>query len=170
MDPDEHSDMMDQLEAQHNVSAGHMDKMDQALGTLKKVRAELDTLHGLGDAVSAEDIVKMGGGLVAAGLSPESVASLISEAPPSGDALVAWIAKQDQDVTQREQQAQAMQRQVQHHAGVNAARMLMGQAHAPQAQAQASTPTAQAPSSGGASAGGLGALAGGLGGGLNGGY
>ena len=101
------------------------DKLTSARSTLDKVRVEMDSLVKLGDSVTPEDVIKAAGGLVAAGLEPAAVASLLGDMPEGGQALQAWVAQHDQDVQQREAQLNQVHRAVRHQMGATAMRTLM---------------------------------------------
>jgi hypothetical protein len=137
------------------VSAAY-DKLKAGQQMLDKVRKGLDTLVKLGDTISQEDVIKVAGKLVAAGLTPEGMATLLSEMPEKSEMLQEWIAKHDQDVTQREQQLNQMTDQYRHQMGAMAMEQLVAQHPADQAQAAAQMPAPQAEGTAPSDAGAMG--------------
>lgn len=126
------------------------DKLRSAQGMLAKVRNGLDSLVTLGDTVTQDDVIKVAGKLVGAGLTPGGMASLLAEMPENPEQLMMWISQHDQDVTQREQQLNQMTDQFRHELGVQAMRKAMGAqppgsgAQTPQAQPSQPMPSAPA--------------------------
>ena len=140
--PAPHLAAMDQI---HSANKAQFEKIDSSRQTLLKVRAELDKLQKLGDSVTTEDVIKAGGGLVAAGLTPKAVAGLMATLPQGGgEALAGWVQQHEQMLDQQEQQNQQMHQMAAHQMGVSAIHALASHAHEAQA-AQAPTPPAAAP-------------------------
>lgn len=116
--------LLDQAHSQHSqLSAGYK-KLTEAKAMLDKVRLSMDSLVSLGDMVSHEDVVKEAGKLVAAGMDPTSMAGILADMPPEGEALAAWVQQHDQDIVQREQQLEQVQGLVRHELGTSAMKLL----------------------------------------------
>jgi len=134
-----HLQAMDQI---HSANKAQFDKLDSSKQTLERVRAQLDQLAKLGDSVTAEDIIKAGGGLVAAGLTPKAVAGLMATLPPGGgQALAGWVQQHEQMLEQQEQQNRQLHQLAAHQMGASAIHALASHAH----EAQGAKPQAQAP-------------------------
>jgi DNA-binding protein H-NS len=84
------------------------------------------------------------------------MATLLSEMPEKSEMLQEWIAKHDQDVTQREQQLNQMTDQYRHQMGAMAMEQLVAQHPADQAQAAAQMPAPQAEGTAPSDAGAMG--------------
>lgn len=102
------------LEQFHGQMAAHSAKLGEADQTLQKTRGELAKLASMGDAVTPEDVIKGAGALVAHGLSPIAMASLLADMPEGGVALQGWVQQHLQGLEQREQQLSQVQGQVRH--------------------------------------------------------
>lgn len=100
-------------------------KLMQAGETLSSVRVGLDKLSTLADTITQEDVIKEAGVLVAKGLTPTSVAGLLADMPENSEQLAQWVAKHDQDVTQREAQLEQVTNGIRHQLGVQAIHGLM---------------------------------------------
>jgi len=138
-----HLQALDQI---HSANKAQFDKLDSSKQTLERVRVQLDQLAKLGDSVTTEDIVKAGGGLVAAGLTPKAVAGLMATLPPGGgQALAGWVQQHEQMLEQQEQQNQQLHQLAAHQMGASAIHALASHAHEAQgAKAQAQAPQAKA--------------------------
>ena len=139
-----HLAALDQI---HSANKAQFEKVDSSRQTLLKVRAELDKLQKLGDSVTTEDVIKAGGGLVAAGLTPKAVAGLMATLPQGGgEALAGWVQQHEQMLDQQEQQNQQMHQLAAHQMGASAIHALASHAHEAQGpQAPKSMPPAAAP-------------------------
>lgn len=113
-----------------NVQASY-DKLKSGQAMLGKVRNGLDGLMKLGDTVSTEDVVKTAGNLVAAGLTPEGMATLLSEMPEKSEQLQEWIAQHDQDVNKRMADIDKMTDQYRHQLGVEGMQRLLANSGQP---------------------------------------
>lgn len=102
---------LDQFHGELSAQSG---KLGEAAKTLEKVRGVLGKLASQGDAVTAEDVIEGAGQLVAHGLSPMAMASLLADMPEGGQALQGWVQEHLQGLQQREQQLQQVQGQVRH--------------------------------------------------------
>lgn len=99
-------------------------KLQTAFQTLDAVRKGMDKLSALADTVTPEDVVREASILVAKGLTPTAVATLLSEMPETPEQLAQWVSQQDAQVTQREQQLAAVTRQMRQRLGTTALRGL----------------------------------------------
>lgn len=129
----------------HQQQSAFFSKLQTAKETLGAVRKEMDALLALGDTVTPSDVVKMGGGLVAAGLTPKAVAGLLADMPQGGEALQAWVKGHDQDVTSREQQLEQVMQQTQHQMGTSALSILSAHGQAMQGQMSMGASPAELP-------------------------
>lgn len=87
------------------------EQLKQAQQTLDVARAQMDKLAAKGDNVTIEDLVKVAGRLVARGLDPTAMASMLADAPQENNGLLAeWVKKQDVELTQREQHLKLVMR------------------------------------------------------------
>lgn len=144
-----HLAALDQI---HSANKQQFEKLDSSKQTLERVRAQIDQLAKLGDSVTTEDIIKAGGGLVAAGLTPKAVAGLMATLPQGGgEALAGWVQQHEQVLEQQEQQNKQMHQLAAHQMGVSAIHALASHAHeaqgaqAPQASMAKPMPAAAAP-------------------------
>lgn len=103
----------------------HYDKLSEADSKLKIARSGIDSLVKMGDTVSVEDVVKVAGKLVAKGLDPGAMASLLSEMPEKTELLVAWLEQHDKQLASREADLERVQLVVRHQLGVEGLRTLM---------------------------------------------
>lgn len=134
IDPRSQPDNLDHLEAS-------FDKLQSAQGMLSKVRNGLDSLVKLADTVTQDDVVKVAGKLVASGMTPEGMASLLSEMPEQPEQLMQWIAQHDQQVNQRIEETNKMADLFAHQMGVEGVKRLLSNGTGGAASPQ--EPTAQ---------------------------
>lgn len=137
--PSDHAGMMDHLGGQMAMANTQLDKLDKAHALLGATRAEMDTLAGMGDMVSQEDVIRGASKLVAAGLSAGAVAGMLADMPADGKALAGWVAQQDQQVKQREAQLAPARALAAHQVASAGLRTLIGHAVAPPAGETAPT-------------------------------
>ena len=95
-------------------------KLQVAEKTLGIARSGLAKLAELGDTVTPEDAMKEVGLLVAAGLSPVSVAGMLADMPQQGDLLAEWVKKQEMDVAKRGVQLGFIMTGLRHHLATGA--------------------------------------------------
>jgi len=137
-----HLAAMDQI---HSANKAQFEKVDSSRQTLLKVRAELDKLQKLGDSVTTEDVIKAGGGLVAAGLTPKAVAGLMATLPPGGgEALAGWVQQHEQMLDQQEQQNAQLHQLAGHQLAASALNSIASYAHEAKNRAPAASPAASA--------------------------
>lgn len=103
----------------------HYDKLGEAQAKLKVAREGMDALVAMGDSVGLPDVVKVAGRLVAEGLDPGAMASLLADAPEKTEFLVQWLQEQDKQIAQREEDVARTQLVVRHQMGVEGLRELM---------------------------------------------
>lgn len=123
--------MIPQLIAQHEALKAQYGKLAERRRLLDSVRTQFDSLRKLGDLVEPEDVIKAGGHLVAAGMSPRALATLMSDMPDSGPALVGWLGKHEVMAAQREEMLQPVLDSTRHQMGVAALRALVAHHLAP---------------------------------------
>lgn len=109
----------------------HYDKLQEAQEKLAEARSGLDSLVKMGDTVDVADVVKVAGRLVAKGLDPTSMVSLLSEMPDKPEMLVEWLHQHDQQLAQREEDLAKVSLVVRHQMGVEGLRALMAPGRAP---------------------------------------
>lgn len=144
------------LDLAHQQAKATTAKINQASTTLDSVRNELDKLVAMGDSITSDDVLEGMSKLVAGGVDPKQLLSMIagnpdSGVPPmpeSGEALAGWIGQQDQLIKTNEAQASKAQAIAQHQQGVAAMRLLaghaiMGRAPAPATAASPPNPLTQ---------------------------
>lgn len=108
----------DELEANYSKAMA----AEQMLGV---ARSQLDKLAALGANVSMDDLVKSGAKLVAGGLDPTAVASMLADAPSGSSELLAeWVTQQDLMLHQREAQLKLATRDLKYHMGIAGMHML----------------------------------------------
>ena len=128
------------MSALHDMTRARYDKLATAKSLLAKVRAELTPLAKMGDTVVQEDVINAAGKLVSHGLGAATVAGLLADMPPDGQALAAWVAQHMVGLQQREAQLAPVLTQTQHSLGVHAMQLLAANSMAG-AQASAEIPT-----------------------------
>lgn len=95
---------------------------DRILGVL---RGEMDKLALMQDTVTPEDVISAAGRVVGHGVPARELASLLAEMPSqAGQGLAAWVAQQDQALTQQEAHVAQMKEIAQHRMGVSAVRTM----------------------------------------------
>jgi hypothetical protein len=122
-----HEQLIAGMTAQHATARAKLDKIDETAAKQRAVREQLDHLMTLGDLVDERDLVRSASKIVAAGIEPMAVASLLADAPSGGEALQSWIAGQEQQFRQREAQLGAIQGMARHETGLAALRLLAAQ-------------------------------------------
>ena len=131
------------LSQAHDMARSRFLKTGQVMDRVDKIRTELTTLAKLGDTVTPEDVIKGAGKLVASGMDPMQMASLLADMPTNGGvALANWVAQHAQAMTQKEAQFGQVHAQARHESGVAALRLLAGHTHA---SLSGATPSQAAP-------------------------
>lgn len=102
-------------------------KLKEARGRMDVIQNVLGKLVELGTNVSPDDVVDSAGKIVAAGVSPEGMASMLAEMPEQPELLAAWLAEHKGVIDQKEKELDLVTRNVQHEMGVQALRGLLGQ-------------------------------------------
>lgn len=150
--PQKHLPMLDTL---HQQSQARYAKIDKADKTMQLVRSSLDKLTSMGDAVTQDDVLDHMADLVAKGIDPKQLTSLMAGnpqtgAPPmpfAGGPLSQWLQQQDQTLQQQEQQLAGHVALSRHDMGVAAMHALVGHhvevTHPPQGQPSAAPLTSE---------------------------
>ena len=125
------------LAAHHGSAKAKFDKLSEASALSGKVTKELADLVSLGDTVTQDDVVASAGKLVADGLNPLEVASLLADMPPGGEALQAWVASHAQAAAAQAQTLDVHHKIARHDMGMAALRELTGHAVIPGLQSPA---------------------------------
>lgn len=113
------------MEAQHDAARAKLQKVEEIASRQRSVREQLEHLTTLGDLVSEEDVVKSASKIVATGVPPMAVATLLSDMPTTGgEALASWIAGQEQQFAAKEQQLNQVLSTMRYETGLAALRML----------------------------------------------
>lgn len=120
-------DILQGLQGEHSQASAQYAKLQQQQKMQQLVRGQMDSLVGLGDTISQDDVIKASGRLVTGGMDAVAVAGLLAQMPPDGEALQAWVGKTDQVLQQRQQQLAPQLALARHQMGVSALHLL--QAH-----------------------------------------
>lgn len=113
------------MEAQHSAARAKLDKVEEIAQRQHAVREQLTHLITLGDLVNEEDVVKSASKIVATGVPPMAMATLLSEMPTTGgEALASWIAGQEQQFAAKEAQLNQVLTTMRYETGLAALRML----------------------------------------------
>ena len=118
--PGQGPNFVQQLQQAHDQSKAQMSSLQKKVSQMKAIRGEFDRLMSLGDTISPEDVIEAAGSLVGAGFGPDEIASMLSQAPlqGGGQALAQWVAQDEAQVKQSEQQLQAAMKQQTIHLGI----------------------------------------------------
>ena len=143
--------LIDHLEAQHGQARAQFDKIDQAAKQTGLLRAGLDKLSSMGEAVTGDDVIEEMGKLVSSGLAPEGLIALMagnpqSGSPPmpeSGGALASWLADHEQQLKGLEDQVGQAHAQTAHQLGTTATKVLLAHHLADQARGRVALKGAQ---------------------------
>jgi len=120
------SPIMDAFSTHLANTKARFDKTSEVSKNFATVRAGLDSLAKLGDAITSDDVIEEIGKLVAQGLSPEPLIAMMAgdpqngvpPMPESGQALAAWVQSHEQQFVQQEQQLAQVHSMAQHQLGV----------------------------------------------------
>lgn len=113
-----HGQLLDSLNDAHSQAVAQWDNMKAAGQQLGVMRQELDKLTSLGDMVTADDVLKASGRLVAAGQSASKIAGLLADMPQDGPSLQQWVAMHDEMIAEREAAVKQMSEQARHQVAV----------------------------------------------------
>lgn len=111
---------VDSVSKVHGVAQARLAKTTEASNLLGDIHSELSKLSDLGDTVTQDDIVKSAGKLVAAGIPPNTLASLLSDMPAEGPGLGVWVQDHLATITQRQAQLAPIHAIAGHDVGVAA--------------------------------------------------
>lgn len=129
--PQSHFPMLDAMHKQAQARYAQTDKADKMMGM---IRSGLDKLVSMGDAVTQDDVLDGMATLVAKGIDPKGLTSLMAGdpqtgAPPmpdGGPGLAAWLQQQDAVLTHQEAQLAPHVALTRHQMGVAAMHALVG--------------------------------------------
>lgn len=117
-------EMIQAMEQQHQQSRAQLSKLEEIAGRQRVVREQMNHLKTLGDLVSEDDVVASASKIVAAGVPPMSVATLLADMPSGAEALKEWIVGQEAQFAQKEAQMNQVMGMVRHNTGLAALRLL----------------------------------------------
>lgn len=118
-------DLARAMEQQHSAARAKLDKVEEIATRQRAVREQLEHLTTLGDLVNEEDVVKSASKIVATGVPPMAVATLLSDMPTTGgEALASWISGQEEQFAMKEQQLNQVLTTMRYETGLAALRML----------------------------------------------
>src|SRR5215469_4413875 len=127
--------MMEGMQKEHDQNQAQFEKMQQAKTSLTKIRETWDGLMKLGVMVDEDDVTKAGGHLVAAGLTPQTVAVMLSQMPPvGGSGLAEWIQSHDLELRAHEMQLEQQLEQARFQTSVSAMHLIQAHGHVQQRQ------------------------------------
>lgn len=112
---------------QHDAIRMKLDKLEEVQAKQRAVRIQLDHLTKLGDLITTDDVLSSASHIVAAGVDPMQMATLLTDMPEQPEALRQWVVQQDQQIQQKEQQLDQVLGMVRHETGLAALRMLAAQ-------------------------------------------
>lgn len=117
-------EMIAAMEQQHEQSRAQLSKLEEIAQRQRAVREQMNHLKTLGDLVSEDDVVNSASKIVAAGVPPMSVATLLADMPSGAEALKEWIVGQEAQFAQKEAQMNQIMGMVRHNTGLAALRLL----------------------------------------------
>lgn len=116
---------MQAIQADHDFAKAQFTQLSKARASMDKVRSALDGLSKLGDTVSPDDVIEASGKLVASGMDPVKIASLLADMPSNGgEALAAWVGQHAAGSMAKEKQIDQALAVARHELGVSALREL----------------------------------------------
>jgi len=101
-----------------DTSVAQFEDLQHRLGLLDMVKRSLGDLLDKGVALSSQDVTDAAGRLVAGGLKPEAMASLLSQMPDKPEALQQWVQHYAELTEQREEQLESAMTAARHQMGV----------------------------------------------------
>lgn len=117
-------EMIASMEQQHAQSRAQLNKLEEVAARQRAVREQMNHLKTLGDLVSEEDVVSAASKIVAAGVPPMEIATILADMPSGAEALKEWIVGQEAQFAQKEAQLGAMMGMIRHNTGLAALRLL----------------------------------------------
>jgi hypothetical protein len=115
----------DQIYGMAQQNKAQYDKIRTASQQVSHLRSGMDKLLQLGDMVTPEDVMNEAGSVVARGISPKDMATLLSGMPISGgQQLQQWLALHDTVLRQHEAQTKQALNLARHRMGVSAMQAL----------------------------------------------
>lgn len=120
--------LINTLEHQHGYFRAMYQNLSQTQSKLAMVGDSLAKLVKLGPAVTVDDVMEQARGLVAAGVEPKALASVLADMPPGqgGEPLAGWVIQHSQTVAQRAQALAPLLAQSRQELGASAIRLLAG--------------------------------------------
>ena len=123
----------DAFKAHLESTQAQYNKVSGASKSFATIRAGLDSIAKLGEAITSDDVVEEMGKLVGAGIAPEGLIAMIagdpaSGVPPmpeSGQALAAWVQALEQKFQAQEQQVKSAHSMAAHQLGATGAQGLL---------------------------------------------
>jgi len=117
-------EMIAAMEQQHLQSRAQLSKLEEIAGRQRVVREQMNHLKTLGDLISEDDVVNSASKIVAAGVPPMAIASLLADMPSGAEALKEWVVGQEAQFAQKEAQMNQVMGMVRHNTGLAALRLL----------------------------------------------
>jgi hypothetical protein len=117
---------MQALQKGHGQARAAFEQTSKAVAQMDHVRKGLEKLSDRGDMVTPEDVIGEASKLVAHGIDPMALASILADMPQEGggEALGGWITAHAVSAAQAEQQLMQARAVAQHELGVSAVHML----------------------------------------------
>lgn len=117
-------EMIQAMEQQHLQSRAQLSKLEEVAARQRVVREQMNHLKTLGDLISEDDVVSSASKIVAAGVPPMAMASLLADMPSGAEALKEWVVGQEAAFAQKEAQMNQVMGMVRHNTGLAALRLL----------------------------------------------
>jgi hypothetical protein len=148
---------MQALQKGHGQARAAFEQTSKAVAQMDHVRKGLEKLSDRGDMVTPEDVIGEASKLVAHGIDPMALATILADMPQEGggEALGGWVTAHAVSAAQAEQQLMQARAVAQHELGVSAVHMLT--AHDVHRAVTGSGPQPEASADGGNSLGASGA-------------
>jgi hypothetical protein len=117
---------MQALQKGHGQARAAFEQTSKAVTQMDHVRKGLERLSDRGDMVTPEDVIAEASKLVAHGIDPAALASILADMPQEGggEALGGWVTAHAVSAAQAEQQLMQARAVAQHELGVSAVHML----------------------------------------------
>lgn len=114
------------LQNAHQGLLTRYEKLKAAGARIDVARKAMDTLAGMADTVTQDDVVNAAGKLVAAGSGAAEMAGMLAEMPPDGESLAGWIRQKDQKLREIENQLDQEIKAARYKMGVGALQHIAG--------------------------------------------
>ena len=116
--------MLTAMASAHGQARARFGQTREATGNAQLVRSALDSLLERGDTVRPEDVIDEAGRVVAGGIDPMQMATLLADMPEGGPALQGWLQAHEQQFAQQQAQLAQAHEAARHQLGTSAIRML----------------------------------------------